>query len=165
MADTPPADTPKKLFRSKTFWVQLITLIAALFPEVQTFIQENPVRFTSGLVAVNLLVRFFTSGRIELFSSDGKDDDSAGSGWSPLLLICMAAACALVGGLLSSCTLPGDYDLTGRAFIGGADAKAGLKFEGGNVIPFGRVALHDPETGRLTGHADLQAVPRVHATK
>jgi hypothetical protein len=173
MADTPPL-TPqtgealtasKRPLASKTFWVQLITLLAAFFPAVQEFMAANPVRFVAGLVAVNVLVRFATSGRIELFPPEEIDEESDGPGWSPMLLIGMTTACALVGGLLSSCQIPGDYDLTGRAFIGGSSAKAGLKFEGGNVIPFGKVAVRDPDTGKVTGYADIEARKRVSATK
>lgn len=97
-------------------------------------------------------------------ASQGQQSTGEGSGGNLLpVLIGMAAALLVVS--LPSCRLASDYDLTGSAYIGDSDAKAGLKFEGGNAIPFGRFALRDRETGKVTGYATIQATPKVHATK
>jgi len=94
----------------------------------------------------------------------GTPSEGSESGGNLLpLLIGMAGALLVVS--LPSCRLAKDYDLTGSAYIGSGDAKAGLKFEGGNAIPFGRFALRDRETGKVTGYATIQAAPKVHATK
>jgi hypothetical protein len=95
---------------------------------------------------------------------DGQPSKGSESGGNLLpLLIGMAAALLVVS--LPSCRAVEDYDLTGSAYLGSSDAKAGLKFEGGNVVPFGRVTLRDRETGKVSGYAAIQATPKVRATK
>lgn len=95
---------------------------------------------------------------------DGQPSKGSESGGNLLpLLIGMAAALLVVS--LPSCRAVADYDLTGSAYLGSSDAKAGLKFEGGNVVPFGRVTLRDRETGKVSAYAAIQAMPKVRATK
>lgn len=126
------------------------------------------------IVAMRLilfLVGKYAPGLAPLVSGAGNPiaHDKAGGGTSsggslvPLLLG-MAVVLPVVGSL-PSCRLADGYKVTGSAYYGNSDAKAGIRFEDGNVIPFGRVALRDPETGKVTGYADLQAAPKIHATK
>jgi hypothetical protein len=82
-----------------------------------------------------------------------------------LLLVCTVTALILAGGALSSCSFLDDYELKGSAYVGGRDAKAGLKFEDGNALPFGRFSMRDRGTGQVTGSAVIEARKRVHADK
>ncbi len=98
-------------------------------------------------------------------SSDvGKKDDTKPSGGGVPLVLLLGTAAVLMT-VTPSCSTFDDYDLKGAAYIGDRDAKAGLKFEGGNAVPFGRVTLRDPQTGKVIGSADLEAHKRVIATK
>jgi hypothetical protein len=69
----------KGILKSKTFWVQVLSVLTALVPAVQQWIKANPVEFLAALAAVNVLVRFATSGKVTLFPSD---DDTSGNGSS-----------------------------------------------------------------------------------
>lgn len=94
----------KSLLQSKTFWVQVIAFIAALFPVVQEWIAKNPESTIAALGAVNILVRFGTSGRIVLFGSGETESNTGNNGASggnvPLWLVAGATA-VLMGGLPS----------------------------------------------------------------
>lgn len=94
----------KSLLQSKTFWVQVIAFLAALFPVVQAWISKNPETTIAVLGAVNVLVRFATSGRIVLFGSGETESNTGNSGASggnvPLWLVAGATA-VLMGGLPS----------------------------------------------------------------
>ncbi|MFC5049231.1 hypothetical protein ACFPK9_01175 [Rubritalea spongiae] len=85
----------KKFWQSKTLWVQAISVISLLFPVVQEWLAENPVEVVTVFAAINTLVRFVTSGKIETFVGDRSDK-------VPMLLIGMCMAVAF-GGLLPSC--------------------------------------------------------------
>lgn len=67
----------KSILRSKTLWVQVLTVVMALVPAVQQWIKANPVEFLSVLAAVNTLVRFVTSGVVTIFP---EDDGASGNG-------------------------------------------------------------------------------------
>jgi len=97
----------KNLLQSKTFWVQIIAFIAALLPVVQEWIAKNPESTIAVLGAVNVLVRFATSGRVTLFGALGSNGDMVKSeqsgGIAPLwVLACMTAG---FGMGLPSCTV------------------------------------------------------------
>jgi hypothetical protein len=64
----------KTIFKSKTFWIQALAVAAAFIPQVRAWVAANPVEFAAALAAVNVLVRFATSGKVNVF---GKQDD----GW------------------------------------------------------------------------------------
>jgi hypothetical protein len=55
-----------------------------------------------------------------------------------------------------------DYDLKGEAvFIAEDGAKAGLRWEPGKpVAAFARVAVKDPETGKITGFSYVEIAPK-----
>lgn len=89
----------KSILQSKTFWVQIIAMIAALFPVVQSWIAHNPESAVAALGAVNILVRFATSGRVIIFGAGETDTNSSGGIGLPLWLIGTAAV--LLGGLPS----------------------------------------------------------------
>lgn len=70
MSDAPAAaPTAKGLLKSKTFWLQVVTTAAVFLPAVQSWLAENPVEFVAVLGALNVLVRFATSGKISLFGA------------------------------------------------------------------------------------------------
>ena len=60
----------KTIWKSKTFWLQLATLAASLAPPVQAFLVANPVQFVAVLAAANTIMRFATSGKIEVLGED-----------------------------------------------------------------------------------------------
>lgn len=72
MSDTPPpAWLPRKtIFLSKTFWVQVITILSAFFPMVRDFMKTNPVEFVAVFGAVNIIVRFVTHGAVNIFGEN-----------------------------------------------------------------------------------------------
>jgi hypothetical protein len=57
----------KSIFLSKTFWLQIVALAALVFPAVR----DNPVEFAAAWAALNVLVRFFTSGAVTLGTDHG----------------------------------------------------------------------------------------------
>ncbi|MGJ8674049.1 hypothetical protein [Rubritalea sp.] len=93
----------KKFWQSKTLWVQLISVVSLLFPVVQEWLAENPVEVVTVFAAINTLVRFVTSGKIETFVGDS-------SGKSPMVIIglCMAVG---FGGFLPSCASLPEFEL------------------------------------------------------
>lgn len=91
--------TSKNILLSKTFWLQVVALASMLFPPVRAWVESNPVAFVSALGALNVLLRFVTSGEVsfsppaddkdfpETMDGDGTDDRTAGSGGTMLLLV------------------------------------------------------------------------------
>lgn len=95
----------KSIIKSKTAWVNAIMFLASFLPAVQEWLAANPVPLLAAFAAVNVLVRFATSGKVTLFSDDGTAKNGGGSGGiSPLLVIGAAAALSLAGFGLSSCS-------------------------------------------------------------
>jgi hypothetical protein len=91
--------TNKSIFLSKTFWIQIIAIVVALFPPVTVWLKANPVEYVAVFAAINILVRFATSGRINVFA-DGETGGPSG-GVVPLWLLAPTAAGIM--GLLPSC--------------------------------------------------------------
>lgn len=56
----------KSFWKSKTLWVQVASLASAMLPPVQQWLTANPVEFVAALAAVNVVIRFVTSGRVAL---------------------------------------------------------------------------------------------------
>jgi len=90
----------KSIFLSKTFWIQIIAIIVALFPPVTVWLKANPVEYVAIFAAVNLLVRFVTSGRVNIFA-DGEAGGPSGGVFPCGLLAALTAAGIM--GLLPSC--------------------------------------------------------------
>ena len=57
----------KNIIASKTLWVQVVAVVSTFIPAVGEFLRANPEGFVAALAAVNVLVRFATSGRVTLF--------------------------------------------------------------------------------------------------
>jgi len=131
MSDTPQPTPAKNILRSVTFWVQLLAIAAALFPPVQAWIAANPVDFVSVLAAVNLIVRFVSSGKVILLTKAGENSGGP-SGVASLLglgVIGMGTA-AVALAALPSCSSTGDYPLSATLTYRhpGTGAKAGLTY-------------------------------------
>lgn len=80
MADetTPPA---KPWWQSKTILLNVLALVAMVVPAVREWVEKTPVEPLAVLSALNLLVRFVTSGRISIFPDDESGNgSSAGTG-------------------------------------------------------------------------------------
>ena len=56
----------KSMFKSKSLWLQLITVAAVFFPPVQAFLATNPVEAATVVAAANTVVRFATKGKVSL---------------------------------------------------------------------------------------------------
>lgn len=89
----------KPIWRSKTFWLQVITLLSLVFPQVRDFISKNPEQFVSVIAALNVIVRFLTKGRVTLFSSGEEGSHGSASGWMPLLTAGLVALWETLPGL------------------------------------------------------------------
>jgi len=61
----------KSLLKSKTIWLNMVAFFAAFLPVVQEWLATNPVELVSVFVALNVIVRFATRGKISLFSGTG----------------------------------------------------------------------------------------------
>ncbi len=77
---TPTGKTP--IYLSGTLWLTVAALLAMIFPPVKEWLENNPVEITSVLGAVNVLLRFLTSGRRELQFPDSEDKETASGGGS-----------------------------------------------------------------------------------
>lgn len=103
-AETPNNPLPtggKSVLRSRTVWLQLLTLVASLVPAVQGWLVANPVEAAAVLAALNVLVRFTTRGRIYLFSREGGDAERVSGG-----ALREAASMSVVAGRFSDRSLP-----------------------------------------------------------
>jgi hypothetical protein len=105
--NNPPLGAPKSVLRSRTVWVQILMLVASLWPAGQQWLVANPVAAAAVLAAVNVLVRFTTSGRIYLFSREGGD---ASGGMAGGLCSDVVVASMVAGSRgLPPCSLCGNY--------------------------------------------------------
>ena len=144
----------KSILLSKTFWVQVLTVLTALIPAVQDWLTKNPVEFLSALAAVNVLVRFVTSGKVTIFS-DNEDANKPSGGMGLWVLLVMGTAAALGG--LPSCNMA-EYPLNGALSYRDAasGANGGLVFSPGKPVQGTmRVPVRDPETGEVLGTVDF----------
>jgi hypothetical protein len=64
--------TAKPWWQSKTILLNILALVAMAVPAVAGWVKENPVEPVAVLTALNLILRFVTSGKISIF---GDDDD------------------------------------------------------------------------------------------
>ncbi len=64
-----PATTPmvnEKPWLSKRVWLNVLTLLALLFPSIQIFVSDNPQAFTTIFSLANLLLTFITKDKVSL---------------------------------------------------------------------------------------------------
>jgi hypothetical protein len=109
MSDTPPAPTTKSFLLSKTFWLQVIAIISVMIPQGQAWLAENPVEIIAVFAALNVLVRFVTSGKVSIFPPE---ESSGASGGMVPLVLWLGLSTAVVG-TLPSCAPPVGYPVTG----------------------------------------------------
>lgn len=100
-------ETRKGILRSKTFWLQVLAFLSVLFPPVQSWLASNPVEAVALLAALNVLVRFATSGRVTIFSANENAGSEAAGGPLSLLMVCTVAGLSF-GLALPSCS-PAEY--------------------------------------------------------
>lgn len=93
----------KSVLLSKTFWVQVATVLSLAVPQVRTWLDANPESFIAVLAAVNVIVRFLTSGKIVIFG--------AGETNGFLLAIAWFAIGTVAVATLSSCSAITGYPI------------------------------------------------------
>jgi len=145
----------------------LLATKSLIAPEDVAVVNDSGASLGSAVVVIvgAILARLALTGLGKLFpKTDGEHTSNGGSGGRLPLWMLVGTAAALMT-TLPSCSMPEGYNLSGSAYLTDGDDKAGLKFEGGNVLPFGRFAIRDPQTGKVTGYAAVQAAPKVRATK
>lgn len=109
---TPPTTPPptvtdhryssKSLLRSKTFWLQVLSMAGVFYPPVQAWLVANPVTAVAALAAANTLVRLVTSGRVSVFT-DGDEPPANGGSTPGGALLCMFGTAAALATALPSC--------------------------------------------------------------
>jgi len=152
----------KSIFLSKTFWVQIVTVLSLAVPQVREWLDANPEQFVAVFAALNVIVRFVTSGKINIFGAG--EGSSAGSN---LILVWVLLGTLVVLGGLPACSA--EYPVEGMISYRDAQsgAKAGLVFSPGHPPRASvRVPLYDTATGEIIGMAALAAdLPQVIAEK
>jgi len=132
----------KTIFLSKTFWVQVIALAMLLFPPVKNWLEQNPVEYLTALAAVNVLLRFLTSGAVSILpgaTTGPEDSDSDNTGTSGRLLgwLLPAGLAGLFGFALPACIpapAPGTMAISGEVITDGATLHYSTKGGIGVVI-------------------------------
>jgi hypothetical protein len=137
--------TTKPLYQSRTVWVQLLAIASALFPPVADWIAGNPESFVGVFAALNVLIRFITSGKVEVFGKSGGAALAAVVGFGFL---------AFAASSLTSC-----HGLAGSVHY--LDSKTGLETgahlsPGGEFQPYVRQDFRDA-SGNLIGSVDLHS--------
>lgn len=146
------APTVKPFYFSKTFWTNVAAAASLAIPQVQEWLESNPVELAAALAAVNVLLRFVTRDKLSL----GLGGKRPGGG-APVLVSMMLAAAALFAGLSSSCAFFEDMTVDGSAYLRDAEtgAKAGLVIRDGSGRFFGRVPVFDNQ-GNQVGAARVE---------
>lgn len=103
ISKTEKKNTP--IYLSGVLWLTIVSLVAMIFPSAKEWLEANPVEVASVLGAVNVILRFITSGKKKLSGvedefaepsggQDGGADESAprashtsGAGGSAIMLI------------------------------------------------------------------------------
>ncbi|MEI7912536.1 MAG: hypothetical protein WCK77_23150 [Verrucomicrobiota bacterium] len=94
----------KHFLQSKTIWLQVIAVLSLFIPQMQAWLAANPEQPVALFAALNVVVRFFTSGKVTLFT------DSAGvvsgadklPGWA--VMIGLGSLACLSGFCMPGCT-------------------------------------------------------------
>ena len=98
----------KPIYRSKTFWLNVVAAVAALCPPVGSFLAANPEVSVILLTGANVLVRLVTKDQVSFYDDSPQPPKSGGSGprkrpgrgaFSLLWVACMCAGS--LGGLPS----------------------------------------------------------------
>lgn len=59
-----PQDEAKKLWKSKTLWVNLVMAVAAFIPGIGEMISQNPEAAGSLVAIVNVILRLVTKDKV-----------------------------------------------------------------------------------------------------
>ncbi len=70
-ASSQPLPTMKSFVQSKTIWLQVIAVLSLFIPAMRDWLAANPEQPVAIFAALNVLVRFATSGKIVLFADSG----------------------------------------------------------------------------------------------
>jgi hypothetical protein len=97
----------KSIFLSKTFWVQIAAVVSLAVPAVREWLDANPEQFVAALAAVNVLVRFATSGKISILGAGEPEEPGSRPGGPLPLWVLIGTAAALLGALPSCSGLSG----------------------------------------------------------
>ncbi len=121
----------KPIYQSKTAWLQVITLIAAFFPQVQTFLIAHPQAAIAILGALNIAVRIVTRGEITIFA-DGTDAAANNSGTSPAWVapLLTGVTAAGIGLSLPSCNVPIRAGISSDYGSASYSSKSGIDVQG-----------------------------------
>lgn len=132
----------KSAWKSRTVWLNFVAVLAAFVPTVQEWLAENPVEVVSALAALNILVRFVTSGKVSLFATKA----------ASLLLVMGLGGLAAIS--LTSCQ---GWGVSGSVHYRDEEtgAKGGLALQPGRwPRPWVRVPI---ESGAGAGWVDLRS--------
>ena len=134
MPETTPAAPTKSVLLSKTVWLQIVLFALAFFPPALGWLQANPVEAVAVITALNVLLRFVTSGKISLLPPDDQADGTSGAagGRSPLWVVGLGMAAGLMG-CLPSCSALQEVPIRFTLITPGGDvgysSKSGLSLE------------------------------------
>ncbi|MDP3851979.1 MAG: hypothetical protein Q8Q59_15865 [Luteolibacter sp.] len=123
----------KSILLSKTFWLQVVTVLSLAFPQVRAWLDANPETFVAVLGALNVLVRFVTNGKIVIFSAGETPKNINGF----LLAVAWFAAGTVAVVTLPSCSSAqweAARAIPIRIGIQGPDAEASYSSKGGLQI-------------------------------
>ena len=133
MPETTPPAPSKSFLLSKTVWLQIILFALAFFPPALAWLKANPVEAVAVIGALNVLVRFVTSGKISILPPE-EADGTGGSvgGRLPLWVVGLGMTAAIMG-CLPSCSALQEVPLRFTLITPGGDfgysSKAGLSVD------------------------------------
>ena len=106
MPETTPPAPSKSFLLSKTVWLQIVLFGLAFFPPALAWLKANPVDAVAVITALNVLVRFTTSGRISILPPEEVDAAETGGSAGGRIPLWVIGAGMMAGGLgcLPSCS-------------------------------------------------------------
>lgn len=167
MSDTNPAATTptaeesrKAILKSKTFWLNALAMLSVLIPAMQQFIAENPESPFVALGALNVLLRFATKGKVNIF---GENTTPPAGGLMAFLVLGTMAG--LMGIVLPSCS-PSSIAASVKVRDPKTGATAALSYRPDQKVRGSvTVPVHDAETGELLGVTDVKFGQAITGTK